>query len=123
MAGAKVPAGASANLYIVDTSGTIAELPAGHLVKPDLPTFKTFAPVPSWSFLIENNASGRMRRVLFDLSIPKDPYSIAPVVSNRLKRMPFIMDVPNSVAEVLNNTVDASGYRIKLDDIEAVVWR
>lgn len=140
---ANIPPGAIANLYIIDTTGTIAELPASHLVKPDLPTFETFAAVPSWSFLIESTTStppntntGRRRpppprrRVLFDLSIPKDSYNIAPMVSNRLRTMPFVIDAPNSVAEVLTETptptlgaASVGNQEVQLDDIEAVIWR
>ncbi|EXJ76460.1 uncharacterized protein A1O5_00968 [Cladophialophora psammophila CBS 110553] len=120
-----VPHGATAKLWIIDTTGTIEGMPADHLVKPHLPTFDMFPRVPSWSFLIETTISGKTRRVLFDLGIPQDVYSLPPIVSDRLKSKDWVINVPKTTAEVLlqhSNAVGDAGRPLQLEDIEAVIW-
>ncbi|KAH0841831.1 hypothetical protein FOPE_06906 [Fonsecaea pedrosoi] len=117
-----VPPGAVANFWIVDTTGTIEGLGADHLVKPSLPTFHTFPKVPSWSFLIETTVSGKTRKVLFDLGVPKDVYAMPPVVSGRLKTFGWKVEVPKTTAEVLVESAGSEGGGLRLEDIEAVVW-
>ncbi|KIX98579.1 uncharacterized protein Z520_05880 [Fonsecaea multimorphosa CBS 102226] len=111
-----VPSGVAANLSIINTTGTIQGMAADHLVKPTLPGFHMFPKVPSWSFLIETTVSGKTRKVLFDLGIPKDVYALPPLVSDRLKTFKWVVDVPQSTAEVLVE------HGTHLADIEAVVW-
>lgn len=123
-----VPPGAVASLYIIDTTGTVAKMPADHLLKPHLDGFETFATSPSWAFLIETHVSGRTQRVVFDLGFPQDIDSLPPIVANRLRTSGFVFHVPKNTAEVLlEHSATAAGGQneepLKLSDIEAVIWR
>ncbi|KAF9894345.1 hypothetical protein FE257_007848 [Aspergillus nanangensis] len=123
-----VPPGAVASLYIIDTTGTVANMPADHLLQPHLDGFATFATSPSWAFLIEAHVAGRTRRVVFDLGFPQDIDSLPPIVADRLKASGFVFQVPKNTAEVLLEHSAAAaaaapgGEPLKLNDIEAVVW-
>ncbi|KAK6384606.1 hypothetical protein LTS17_002169 [Exophiala oligosperma] len=126
----QIPSGAVANLYIIDTTGTIENLGAEHLVKPDLSSFTVFPTIPSWSFLIETTTaaatdSGSPRRVLFDLGIPKDIPGLPPSVSDRLANSGYVIEIPKTTAEVLKESASSLGQNrpLELKDIEAVVWR
>lgn len=127
----QIPSGAVANLYIIDTTGTIENLGAEHLVKPDLSSFAVFPTIPSWSFLIETTTaaaatdSGSPRRVLFDLGIPKDIPGLPPSVSDRLANSGYVIEIPKTTAEVLKESASSLGQNrpLELKDIEAVVWR
>src|ERR1700710_1071659 len=90
-----------ANLYMIDTTGTIDNLPCANLVTPDLPTFEKFNKLPSWAFLIESNTPQGAHRVLFDLGIPQDVYKLPPVISERLKTKGYTIDVPKTTAKIL----------------------
>jgi hypothetical protein len=125
----KVPTGAMASFYIIDTTGTVANMPADHLLKPHLTGFETFPTVPSWAFLIASGSSGKVRRVLFDLGFPQDIDSLPPVVSQRLRKSGFVFSVPKPTAKVLlehagtASQTSQSDESLQLTDIEAVIWR
>lgn len=129
LTGFDVPVGATATLYVINTTGTVSKMPADHLLQPPLNGFETFPTCPSWAFLIESRDSKDIRRVVFDLGFPQNIESLPPVVSNRLQTSGFVFTVPKSTAQVLlEHGAELAGVNqgqgsFKLGDIEAIIWR
>ena len=71
-------------------------------------------PLPAWSFLIEHPSG---QKILYDLGVPKDLDSFAPIVCEHLKAQGWEVDVKEEVID----TLDKNG--IAANDISAIVWR
>lgn len=110
----EVPAGATAQVHIIDTAVRAAELPVNLILMPDVQGFEKLPPLASWSFLVQ---SSQGRKALFDLSIPPDINSYTPLVSNFFKEVGIRLEGVKHVSEVLkDNGVDPS-------EIDSVIWR
>jgi hypothetical protein len=112
-----IPAGAVAQVKIIDTTTRISKIKTSYLMQPPVQGFEYIPTLPSWSFLVESPAG---KKVLFDLGTPKDWENMAPETSDRLKTgalNQWIIDVPKNAAEVLeDNHVPAA-------DISSIIWR
>lgn len=102
------------NVHIIDSTARLRDLPTKDFFEPDFVGFDTLD-IPSYSFLIEHPPSSR--RVLFDLGLRKDWRNLAPEVVGYIKDEGWSITVEKDVAEIL------SEGGIRLDSIEAIIWR
>lgn len=110
----KVPTGATAQLYIIDTGLRMTEFPAAIVLAPHLTGLEKLPPFGAWSFLIQ---SPKRRKVLFDLSMPPNAAIYPPSVVDEIKNAKVIMQGSNHVADVLReNKMDPA-------EISSVIWR
>lgn len=109
-----IPAGASANVQIIDSTSRI-QVPVSAFMNPPIPGHE-YLRAPAFSFLIEQVSSDR--KILFDLGLRKDWQNHPPVIVKALNEPGWNCDVKKNVAEILQeNGVDVAGGAI-----EAVVW-
>ena len=102
------------NVHIIDSTARLRDLPSKDFFEPEFVGFDTLD-IPSYSFLIEHPPSSR--RVLFDLGLRQDWHNLAPEVVGYIKKEGWSITVEKDVAEIL------SEGGVKLDTIEAVIWR
>jgi len=109
-----VPPGAAASVKIIDTTSHIGKLAVEFLMEPPVPGFEYMPDLPSWSFLVESSTTGK--KALFDLGIPPDWETFAPVVSDQLKARGWEIYAEKHTSQVLEeNGVDLKG-------IGSIVW-
>ncbi|KAI1358053.1 beta-lactamase-like protein [Xylaria arbuscula] len=108
-----VPAGATAQVSIIDTEVYLVDLPTATLVTPSVDGFEKFGQLGSWCFLVQ---SSKGEKVLFDLSIPPDTTMYTPAIQKMIEEASASIDGVNHVADVLkSNGVDPR-------DISSVIW-
>lgn len=110
------PAGATAQVYIINTDVYLAGLPVAALLSPSVDGFEMFRPLASWSFLVQ---SSKGEKVLFDLSIPPDTTTYPPAILEMVTAAsaPVSVEGTNHVADILK------GNGIDPADIGSVIWR
>lgn len=108
------PGNVVATVKIIDTHARIRNSSVSYLMGPPLQGFDKMPVHPSLSFLIEHPSG---QRVLFDLSISKDWRNYSPVVQALIEHHKWVLDVPSSVAEILEE------HGVSLDSISHIVWR
>jgi len=109
-----IPPGATANVKIIDTTSRISKLETSYFMRPPLAGMEYMPTLPAWSFLIESPSG---RKILFDLGAPKDWEHLAPVTSERLKRLGWDIKVEKNVVEILEE------HGVRGADVESVIWR
>ncbi|KAH8162142.1 hypothetical protein CIB48_g6120 [Xylaria polymorpha] len=109
------PAGATAQVYIINTDVYLAGLPVAALLSPSVDGFEMFRPLASWSFLVQ---SSKGEKVLFDLSIPPDTTTYPPAILEMVTAAsaPVSVEGTNHVADILK------GNGIDPADIGSVIW-
>jgi hypothetical protein len=109
-----VPAGASAQVHIIDSGVRMSNLNLSVLLTPGLDGFEKFPPLASWSFLVR---SSKGQRVLFDLSFPPNADMYPPAALELVEGAGVKMEGTKHVADVLKeNGVDPT-------EIRSVIWR
>jgi hypothetical protein len=107
-----IPEGETVGVRIIDTSSRIGNVPINLLIEPSFPGFTHLPTVPSWSFLIEHEPSGK--KILFDLGVPKDWKDMSPMVT-----LP-----PDWQVEVTRDTIEVlEANGVSADQISSIVWR
>lgn len=81
---------------------------------PPIPGMETHPSNPSFSFLLEH-ISGR--KLVFDLGIRKDYNNYAPKIAEYIPTTKYNIDVTKNVVDILRE------YGVKLEEVEAVIWR
>ncbi|KAK5048617.1 hypothetical protein LTR84_005708 [Exophiala bonariae] len=107
----QVDGGKTVSVSIIDTTSRIGNVPLELLVTPPIPDFSRLGAVPSWSFLIEHESSGK--KALFDLGIPPDWQNMSPAIST----------FPGWDISAQKNTIDileANG--ISGSQINSIIW-
>ncbi|KAI0975574.1 beta-lactamase-like protein [Xylaria arbuscula] len=108
-----VPAGATAQVYVIDTAVRLKGLPVAALLTPGVDGFQTFPPLASWSFLCQ---SSKGEKVVFDLSLPPDTTRYPPAITGILNQASASVEGTNHVADILKqNSIDPA-------EIGSVVW-
>lgn len=99
---------------LITCSTSRIHLPTKVIVKPFIKDH-TIADLPSWSFLVEHEASEK--KILFDLGVPKDLKNTAgPSLAKRLEKIECTCEVEEDMADILKrNDCD-------LDSINAIIW-
>jgi hypothetical protein len=108
----KIGAGKLVKVSIIDTTSRIGNVPLELLATPPIPGFSHLGAVPSWSFLVEHEDSGK--KILFDLGIPPDWHNMSPAIST----------FPGWDISAQENTIDileANG--ISGSQINSIIWR
>lgn len=108
----QIPSGGTVKVSIIDTTSRIGNVPLELLVTPEVAGFSHLGSVPSWSFLIEHEVSGK--KILFDLGIPPDWQNMSPAIST----------FPGWDISAQKNTIDileANG--ISGSKINSIIWR
>ncbi|OAG34518.1 hypothetical protein AYO21_11340 [Fonsecaea monophora] len=108
-----VPAGACADISIIDSTTRINKLPTEFLMRPPLEGMPFMPEVPTWSFLIES-ATGR--KALFDLGVPPNWRDFAPPISDNLKNRSWDIQSEKHVADILKE------HQIEPASINHVIW-
>lgn len=110
-----IPEGAISQVKIIDTTSRMFNLPTTLAFKPLVNGYDFIEAGPSWSFLIESPSG---KKVLFDLSIPKDPMSnIPPGIAKIIRERISGIENKRDVVEILQ------GHGVSVADIDSVVWR
>ncbi|KAJ5951661.1 uncharacterized protein N7479_010074 [Penicillium vulpinum] len=107
------PGEQNVQVRIIDSTTRIGKLELGFLMEPSLEGMEHMPLLPSWSFLIEHPSG---QRVLFDLGVPKDLHSFAPIVCGTLKERGWEIDVKEEVIDTLNKN------GIAANEISAIIW-
>ena len=87
-------------------------MPTGDMFEPKIKGHTTLVS-PSFSFLIENEKTGR--KVLYDLGVQKNWEEQAPVIIDQLKGW-IEIKVEKDVADILGE------HNVPLTGIEAIIW-
>ena len=110
----EVPFGAVARVSIIDSTLRLGGLPVSYLMTPPVDGLIDMPTIPTWSFLVESPSG---KRALFDLGVPPDLETFAPVVANKLKASGWDIKAEKHVADILKeNNVEPSS-------INSVIWR
>ena len=84
-------------------------------MQPPITGFEYMPELPSWSFLVESSTTGK--KALFDLGIPPDWETFAPVVTAHLKTAGWDVRAEKHTSQILEeNGVDLKG-------IGSIIWR
>ncbi|KAH8894618.1 hypothetical protein GQ53DRAFT_839624 [Thozetella sp. PMI_491] len=109
----EVPAGARAEVHIINTPSRMVDLPISLLLSPSVDGHEKFAPLASWSFLIQ---SSKGQKVIFDLGFPADMDAYPPAAKDLVNGVGVQLAELKHVADVLKeNDVDPA-------EIGSVVW-
>lgn len=108
------PAGAVANVSIIDSGFRLSGLATNLLFTPSVEHFDKLPGVGSWSFLVESSTG---RKVLFDLGGPADIDQFPPRVADAVKQADAKVEAVKSVADVLVEN------GIELTQIKSVIIR
>lgn len=109
-----VPSGNVAKVSIIDSTLRLSEMETSLLIKPPMTGFDKFPTVPSWSFLVESSSG---KKALFDLGVPVDINTFAPVVTAKLKSLGLDIKVEKNVADILEEN------EVNLYEIDSIIWR
>ncbi|KAI1832035.1 hypothetical protein DTO027I6_8319 [Penicillium roqueforti] len=107
------PGDQSVQVRIIDSTTRIGKLPLAFLMEPPMEGMHYMHPLPAWSFLIEHPSG---QKILYDLGVPKDLNSFAPVICKHLETQGWEVDVKEEVID----TLDKNG--IAANEISAIVW-
>jgi hypothetical protein len=108
------PAGRAANVSIIDSTLRLSKMPMSYLMTPPMEGFVEMPTIPTWSFLIE---SSNGRKALFDLGVPPDTDTFAPIIREKLKASGWDVKVEKHVAKILEEN------GANLNDINSIIWR
>ncbi|KAI0148858.1 beta-lactamase-like protein [Xylariaceae sp. FL1272] len=108
-----VPAGAAAQVHIIDTGVHLRDLPTSMMFTPAVDEFEKFSPLGSWSFLVQ---SSRGERVLFDLGIPPDVKNYPPSLHELLSATGCSIEGTRNVTDVLKE------HGTDPSDIQSIIW-
>ncbi|KGO78117.1 hypothetical protein PITC_041480 [Penicillium italicum] len=107
------PGDQSVQVRIIDSTARISNFKLGFLMEPPMEGMEYMTPLPAWSFLIEHSSG---QKILYDLGVPKDLHSYAPIVRESLKKQGWKIDVEEEVLD----TLEKNG--IMADEISAIIW-
>ena len=102
------------NVHVINTTSRIKGIPFSVFVTPPYKGLD-YLDCPAFSFLIENQTSGR--KLLFDLGVRKDRQNMPATIVKRVKDGSWTITVEKGVAEIL----EQGGMAPK--EIEAIIWR
>jgi glyoxylase-like metal-dependent hydrolase (beta-lactamase superfamily II) len=108
-----VPPGATAQVSIIDSTLRITNMPVTYLMTPAMEGFDKFRFLPTWSFLIQSSTG---QKALFDLGVPPDTTTFAPVVVDNLKKSGWTIEVKQHVADTLKDN------GLNPAEIASVIW-
>ncbi|OAP62036.1 hypothetical protein AYL99_04239 [Fonsecaea erecta] len=109
-----VPAGAIAQLRIIDSTTKIKGLPLDYLMTPPMPGMEVLPEAPTWSFLIETDTG---RKALFDLGVPPNWRDFSPVVAKPLQTRGW--GEPSGEKHVAHILADEG---IDISSINSIIW-
>ncbi|KAK8026429.1 hypothetical protein PG991_003485 [Apiospora marii] len=117
MAGAKweIPSGAVAKVSIVDSTLRMSGLPTAMMFASSVEGFDHFETLPTWCLLVESPAG---RKALFDLGVPADKDTFAPLWQKMLDDTGLRDEfrVEKDVAQVLRD------HGVEPGDIDSIIW-
>ena len=107
------------SISVIDTTSHVLGIPAGMLIAPAIEGLDYLA-TPCYSFLIQHTdpASGKCRRLIFDLGIRKDLRPFPDFLHTQVKDYNLEVNVSKSVREIL----EGGGVSCGEGDIEAIIW-
>ncbi|KAJ9500184.1 hypothetical protein H2202_004575 [Exophiala xenobiotica] len=109
-----VPKGAVARVRIIDSTTSIKGLPTDYLMTPPMPGMEVMPEIPTWSFLVESEKTGK--KALFDLGVPPNWRDFSPVVVDGLVERGWEISGDKHVADILREeSMDPSS-------INCIVW-
>jgi hypothetical protein len=106
-----IPSGASARVFIIDTTSHIANIPIFVFMTPPMDGYETVH-CPSHALLVEN-LSGR--KVVFGLGIRKGIENLTPAIRNRIQIAKVVVKKGDS--EILRE------HKVQPEEIETIIWR
>ncbi|KAI1633719.1 hypothetical protein F4809DRAFT_574458 [Biscogniauxia mediterranea] len=111
------PSTATVSVSIINT-GWVRGIPCSKWFSPRFEGLDVFN-MCSYAFLVthEDAATGRRRRVLFDMGIRKDWQNVVPTWQRIFRDHAVELKVEKDVSEIL------AGGGVNLNDIEAMIWR
>lgn len=109
-----VPSGKTAQVRIIDSTARLGKIPVSYLMQPPMQNLSHMPTLPSWSFLVESSSG---KKALFDLGVPQDVMSMAPVVADSLRQHGWEIDVAEEVIDILRR------QGISAEEIDSIVWR
>jgi hypothetical protein len=109
-----IPAGAVADVSIVDTTSRIRGIAADYLMEPAVEGFDTMPEIPAWSFLVESPGG---KKALFDLGVPKDWRSFSPEIQKHLETSGWEVEVTKDTADILTE------HGRDLHEVGSIIWR
>lgn len=83
-------------------------------MEPPLESMENMPVLPAWSFLIEHPSG---QKILYDLGVPRDWHTFAPVVADRLSKSGWKIEVEEEVIDIL----EKGG--IAISEISSIIWR
>ncbi|KAL2831014.1 beta-lactamase-like protein [Aspergillus pseudoustus] len=107
------PGGDTVQVSIIDSTTRIGKLPLEFLMTPPMLGMEYMPVLPSWSFLIQH-ASGE--KLLFDLGVPGDWRTFAPVVTEKLEARGWDITVDKEVVDVLGD------HGVAAHEISGIIW-
>jgi hypothetical protein len=110
-----VPEGAVARVRIIDSTTSIKGLPTDYLMTPPMPGMDVMPEIPTWSFLVESEKTGK--KALFDLGVPPNWRDFSPVVVDGLVERGWEISGDKHVADILREE------RMDPSAINCIVWR
>lgn len=110
----EVPAGAVADVRIIDTTTCIKKLPLEYLMTPALHGMPYMPDVPTWSFLVESPTG---KKALFDLGVPPNYLEYAPAITDTMKTRDWELHSEKHVADILKE------HGIEPASINHIIWR
>lgn len=108
-----IPSGRSIKVSVIDCKARISG-PVAYFIEPAIDGHTTLVG-PAFSFLVEHTSG---RKVLFDLSVRKDPENFAPWVRGLLESPGWNINTTKDVADTLRE----GGLDVAGGDIEAIIW-
>ncbi|KAI1270387.1 beta-lactamase-like protein [Xylariaceae sp. FL1019] len=109
----QVPAGATAQVQIIDTGVHLRDLPTSLMFSPAVDGFEKFPPLGTWSFLVQ---SSKGEKVLFDLGIPPDVKNYPPSLHQLLSSVGGSIEGTKNVADVLKE------HGTDPTEIRSIIW-
>lgn len=110
----EIPPGATAQVYIIDSTFRMSDMPASFLLTPDVDRLEKLPPIASWSFLLEGPKG---QKVLFDLGGPPDIRSLSPVILNQVIDVGVRVEVTKHVAGIIKD------HGVDPSEVGSVIWR
>jgi glyoxylase-like metal-dependent hydrolase (beta-lactamase superfamily II) len=109
---------ATVSVSVINTTASIKGIDTWKFFEPPIKGHEWLA-APCYSFLIEHkDASGKIRRLVFDLGIRKDWQNLSPFLLKRFETNGYAVDVKQSVREIL----ESNNISCDRDQIEALIW-
>lgn len=115
MANFAIPPGSKVRVRIIDTTTRIELVPSTFLMEPIVPGFIHMPSLPSWSFLVEHELSGK--KVLFDLGVPPNWKEMSPVTTEHTIAAGWRVKADKNTIEILEEN------GIRGNEINSIIWR